>query len=93
MQLHPLLLKYIIDIIYKSRHGAQLIYTTHDTTLLNRKYMRRDQIWFANKNDAGESELYSLAEFKVRNDESFEKAYLGGAYGAIPELRAFFVED
>lgn len=93
MQLHPLLLKYIIDLIYKSDDKAQLIYTTHDTTLLNRRYMRRDQIWFTSKNTNGESSLYSLAEFKVRNDESFEKAYLGGAYGGIPDLKDFNFED
>ena len=92
MQLHPLLLKYIIDLIYKSDDKAQLIYTTHDTTLLNRRYMRRDQIWFTSKNTNGESSLYSLAEFKVRNDESFEKAYLGGAYGGIPDLKDFNFE-
>lgn len=89
MQLHPLLLKYFIDLFYKENTRGQLIYTTHDTTLLDKRYMRRDQIWFTSKNGDGESSLYSLAEFKIRNDESFEKEYLGGAFGAIPILKDF----
>ena len=51
--------------------------------------MRRDQIWFTSKNDFGETSLYSLAEFKIRNDKSFEKDYLGGIYGGIPILKDF----
>ncbi|MEL7655188.1 MAG: ATP-binding protein [Bacillota bacterium] len=89
MQLHPLLLKYFIDFFYKENTKGQLIYTTHDTTLLDKRYMRRDQIWFTSKNSDGESSLYSLAEFKIRNDESFEKEYLGGVFGAIPILKDF----
>ena len=94
IQLHPLLLKYIIDLFYNENTCGQLIYTTHDTTLLNKRFMRRDQIWFISKNTYGESSLYSLAEFKVRNDQSFEKEYLGGVYGGIPELKDFsFLEE
>ena len=86
MQLHPLLLKYIIDLIYTGSSCGQLIYTTHDTSLLDKKYMRRDQIWFVNKDEDGASSLVSLAEYKIRNDSSFEKAYLGGAFGGIPNF-------
>ena len=88
-QLHPLLQKYIIDLFYEESACGQLIYTTHDTTLLDKQFMRRDQVWFASKNDAGESSLYSLAEFKIRNDKSFGKDYLGGIYGGIPILKEF----
>lgn len=93
VQLHPLLLKYIVDLFYCAETKGQLIYTTHDTTLLDKRYMRRDQIWFAEKNQMGESTLFSLAEFKVRNDQSFEKGYLGGAFGGIPILKDFSVKE
>ena len=89
MQLHPLLLKYIVDLFYIGESSGQLIYTTHDTTLLDKKYMRRDQIWFVKKDDDGASSIVSLAEYKIRNDSSFEKAYLGGSFGAVPNLSDF----
>ena len=88
-QLHPLLQKYILDLFYEQSDGGQIIYTTHDTTLLDKKYMRRDQIWFTNKNEDGESSLYSLADFNVRNFDSFEKDYLSGIYGGIPNLKDY----
>lgn len=89
IKLHPLLLKFIIDMFNNSSTGAQLIYTTHDVTLLSNKFFRRDQIWFTQKDQYGISKLYSLAEFKIRNDASFEKDYLGGVYGGIPYLKDF----
>lgn len=92
-QLHPLLQKYIIDLFYEESACGQLIYTTHDTTLLDKQFMRRDQVWFASKNDAGESTLYSLADFKIRNDKSFGKDYLGGIYGGIPILKEFSFKE
>lgn len=93
-QLHPLLQKYLVDLFCEESKTGQLIYTTHDTSLLDKKYMRRDQIWFVDKDEEGVSSLYSLADFKVRNDASFEKDYLGGIYGGIPNLKDFsFGED
>ncbi len=93
-KLHPLLQKHLIDLFYDGTVSGQLIYTTHDTTLLDNKYMRRDQIWFTEKNKQGESSLYSLSDFKIRNDRSFEKDYLAGVYGAIPILKDYsFAED
>lgn len=88
-QLHPLLQKYLLDMFYESSAGGQLIYTTHDTTMLDKRFTRRDQIWFTEKNENGESTLYSLADFKVRDFDSFEKDYLSGNYGAIPNLKDF----
>lgn len=70
--------------------NAQLIITTHDTNLLRKELLRRDQIWFAEKDPHGISDIYSLVEYKinqatsVRNDASFSKDYLLGKYGAIP---------
>ena len=73
-----------------NRNGAQLIFATHDTNLLNLQYLRRDQIWFTEKDKTDSTELYSLVEFrddagnKVRNDRNIEKDYINGRYGAIP---------
>lgn len=90
---HPLLLKFIVDLFYEKGSTAQLIYTTHDTTLLDRKFFRRDQVWFVQKDDYGHSELSALSDFKVRSDSSFEKDYLAGVYGGIPHLKDFSMEE
>ena len=86
-KMHPLLTCRIIA-LFNSKEtnpkNAQLIFTTHDTNLLSANIFRRDQIWFTQKDRYGATELYSLAEYKVRNDASFEKDYLSGKYGAIP---------
>ena len=89
IKLHPLLLKFIIDLFYHSNSSAQLIYTTHDTTLMDKRFFRRDQIWFVQKDEYGFSELSALSDFKVRSDASFEKDYLAGVYGGIPSLKEF----
>ena len=65
---------------------AQLVFTTQDASLLDRRFFRRDQIWFTEKDQRGASQLYSLAEFRVRNDASFGPDYIHGEYGAIPYL-------
>jgi AAA15 family ATPase/GTPase len=68
-------------------HNAQLIFITHDTNLLDKKLLRRDQVWFTEKTRYGSTDLYSLVEYKgVRNDASFENNYIKGRYGAIPFL-------
>lgn len=88
-KLHPLLLKFIVDLFYNEKSKAQLIYTTHDTTLMDKKFFRRDQILFVQKDDYGYSTLSTLSDFKVRSDASFEKDYLAGVYGGIPMLKEF----
>lgn len=93
VKLHPLLLKYIIDLFYESDSKAQLIYTTHDTTLMDKKFFRRDQIWFVQKDEYGYSELVALSDYKVRSDASFEKDYLAGVYGGIPFLKEFQMKE
>ncbi|MCM1112998.1 MAG: ATP-binding protein [Muribaculum sp.] len=93
IKLHPLLLKFIIDLFYENDSSAQLIYTTHDTTLMDKKFFRRDQIWFVQKDDFGYSELVALSDFKVRSDASFEKDYLAGVYGGIPLLKGFEIKE
>lgn len=93
VKLHPLLLKFIIDLFYNNDSKAQLIYTTHDTTLMDKKFFRRDQIWFVQKDENGHSELCALSDFKVRSDASFEKDYLSGVYGGIPFLTDFSLKE
>ena len=92
-KLHPLLLKFIIDLFYEKNSKAQLIYTTHDTTLMDKKFFRRDQIWFVQKDEYGYSELEALSDFKVRSDASFEKDYLAGVYGGIPLIKEFEMKE
>lgn len=89
-RLHTALSKSIVQ-LYNSNSGnpnnAQFIFSTHDTNLLSSKLMRRDQICFTQKNEFGESKVYSLADIKgVRNDESYEKNYLIGKYDALPNI-------
>lgn len=93
IKLHPLLLKFIIDLFYNNNSKAQLIYTTHDTTLLDKKFFRRDQIWFVQKDEFGYSQISALSDFKVRSDASFEKDYLAGVYGGIPYLKEFSMKE
>lgn len=91
-RLHPLLTCEIVRLFNDKQtnpHHAQLIFTTHDTNLLGSDLFRRDQIWFVEKDQQGATDLYSLAEFKVRNDASYERDYIKGRYGAIPLLGNF----
>ena len=84
-RLHPLLTKLIVDIFQASKNeSAQLIFTTHDISLLNHNQFRRDEVVFVDKNKMGESTLYALSDLKVREDATFNKDYLQGKYGAIP---------
>ena len=95
-RLHPLLVRNFILIFLNPEvnvNHAQLIFTTHDTWQLSNQLLRRDEIWFTEKDTDGVSALYSLADFisedgtKIRKDESYEKNYLLGKYGAIPTLK------
>lgn len=86
-RLHPLLTRALVGLFNSNEtnpYNAQLIFVTHDTNLLSNKFFRRDQIWFTEKDRFGATHVYSLAEYKVRNDASFESDYIRGKYGAIP---------
>ncbi|BAZ04941.1 AAA family ATPase [Calothrix sp. NIES-3974] len=88
-RLHPLISLAIVKLFNSQEanpNNAQLIFMTHDTNLLSNKIFRRDQIWFTEKNRYGATDLYSLAEYKIRNDASFESDYIKGRYGAIPYI-------
>lgn len=88
--LHPFIVKYIVNLFNDpevNKKNAQLIFNTHDTNLLDLELLRRDQIWFTEKNpNNGESDLYPLDDFSVRKSENVEKGYLLGRYGAVPFL-------
>lgn len=86
--LHPILTRLLLN-YFQSNHcnNSQLIFTTHETYILNKDF-RSDQIWFAQKNQLGETELFSAQDFEgVREDIPFEKWYLGGKFGAIPYVK------
>mgnify|MGYP002702391870 FL=1 len=96
-RLHPLLVRnFLLTFLnpeINTKH-AQLIFTTHDTWQLSNELLRRDEVWFTEKDEQGISKLYSVADFvdesgtRIRKDESYEKNYLIGKYGAIPTLKS-----
>jgi len=96
-RLHPLLVRnFLLTFLNPeiNTNHAQLVFTTHDTWQLSNQLLRRDEIWFVEKDEQGVSTLYSLADFidedglRIRKDESYEKNYLIGKYGAIPSLKS-----
>lgn len=87
--LHPLLVLKIVQMFNDpelNRKGAQLIFSTHDVSLLDGGKLRRDQVWFTEKDNDQASHLFPLLEFSPRKGEALEKGYLGGRYGGIPIL-------
>lgn len=84
--LHPLVVHHLVRLLNSHNGRAQLVFTTHDTTLLSQRILRPDQIWFVEKNKGNSTHLYSLADFSPRENEAIEKGYLNGRYGAIPFL-------
>lgn len=96
-RLHPLLVRNFVLTFLNPEiniNHAQLVFTTHDTWQLSNQLLRRDEIWFVEKDNRGISELYSLADFvdedgfHIRKDESYQKNYMVGKYGAVPMLKA-----
>lgn len=92
--MHPFVVEMIVQMFNDkdiNKNGAQLIFNTHDTNLLDLNILRRDQIWFTEKNsEDGSSDLYSLSDFSVRKDENFGRNYLLGRYGAVPFIKNNF---
>ncbi|MBW1924384.1 MAG: ATP-binding protein [Deltaproteobacteria bacterium] len=91
--LHPLLVRFLLNLFHNSEtnpNNAQLIFATHDTTILDQTLMRRDQVWFIEKDEENASRLYPLSDYRPRKGEALQKGYLYGRYGALPfpgELR------
>ncbi len=96
--LHPLLTTELLRYFLRAtgatgeRAAAQLLFTTHSPVLLDTTLLRRDQIWFADKNREGASFIYPLTEYKPRVDESLARGYLSGRYGAVPFIPRGLVE-
>lgn len=86
--LHPILVYSFLDFFLRTCHDGQnqMIVTTHESTLLDLELLRRDEIWFAEKDRYNATRIYSLSEYKVRNDLEIRKHYLQGRFGAIPFL-------
>ena len=89
--MHPAIVKYLVDMFRRpeiNRFGAQLIFTTHEMTLLASGSLRHDQIYFTDKDsESAATSLYSLNEFRLGRNEDIEKDYLLGRYGAVPFLK------
>lgn len=85
--LHPLLVHHLVKRLHHEGTKAQLLFTTHDTTLLSQKLLRRDQIWFMEKGAHCATRLYPLSDFSPRDNEAIERGYLNGRYGGIPFLK------
>ena len=89
--LHPLISRELVGLFSKPETNpgrAQLIFSTHDTNILTSGLMRRDQIWFAEKDQFGATSIYSLSSIKVRSTDNWERGYITGRFGAIPFLGA-----
>lgn len=95
-ELHPMLVNYIIAKFQSKRSntkGAQIIFTTHNTELMNLEFLRKDQIYFADKKKSdGSSELYSVTDFNTKTADNIRKGYLVGKYGATPDIEIEEVE-
>lgn len=92
LHLHPSIVKYLIELFHNpktNQKNAQLVFTTHDTSLLDSDLFRRDQVWFIQKDETQSSHLYSLLDFKPIKGESIGKGYLQGRYGALPFIGKF----
>lgn len=91
VKLHPELNRFILDLFHnpsQNKGNSQIIFTTHNTNLLDLDRIRRDQVWFTEKNpETYATELYSLLEFKPRKDKNIERGYLAGKYGALPFIK------
>lgn len=89
--LHPLLVRFLIQKFHSNKNNernSQLIFTTHNTLLLDQDLFRRDQIWFVEKDKDGGSKIYPLTDFKPRNDEALGRWYMRGRYGALPIINS-----
>ena len=94
-KMHPLISQFIINLFNdpeKNTKNAQLIFTTHDTHLLSSKMLRRDQIWFTEKDTTEQTDLYNMMDIelpdgsKPRSDANYKRNYIAGRYGAIPYI-------
>uniref|UniRef100_UPI0025CFFC6B AAA family ATPase n=1 Tax=uncultured Ruminobacter sp. TaxID=538947 RepID=UPI0025CFFC6B len=94
VNLHPKLVQFLVELFHDPKanpKNAQLIFTTHETTILTQEIFRRDQIWFCDKDREQASFLYPLSDFSPKKGkENLELGYLSGRYGALPLVRSFY---
>lgn len=94
--LHPKMVRYLVDLFHSNKtnpNNAQLIFTTHETSILSQDVFRRDQIWFCEKDKQQATNLYPLTDFSPRKGrENIELGYLSGRYGALPFLKKYHFE-
>ncbi|MCF6346620.1 MAG: ATP-binding protein [Thiomicrorhabdus sp.] len=89
--LHPKLVKYLIELFHNKEtnpKNAQLIFTTHETSILNQSIFRRDQIWFCEKDESQATQVFPLTDFNARKGSNLESAYLAGRFGAVPYVQS-----
>jgi AAA15 family ATPase/GTPase len=93
--LHPKLTYKFLELFFEflSKKNIQLIFTTHESTIMDQELLRRDEIWFVERNENNATFVYSLDRFKERYDKKLSKAYLDGRYGAIPIFKKFIFKD
>jgi hypothetical protein len=85
--MHPLMVRELLRLFFSATEnskGAQILFTTHNPLLLDSTLLRRDQIWFTDKDAEGEAHLYPLTDYQPRKGESLVRGYLSGRYGAVP---------
>lgn len=85
--MHPIMVRELLKLFFSEKEntgGAQIIFTTHNPLLLDSTLMRRDQVWFTDKDDEGAVHLYPLSDYKPRGGESLIRGYMAGRYGAVP---------
>jgi uncharacterized protein len=89
--LHPVLVRFLVNLFHSPEtnpKGAQLVFTTHETSILSQDILRRDQIWFCERDERQATHLYPLTDFSPRKGlENLERSYLAGRYGALPYLK------
>jgi len=94
--LHPMMMRFVIEMVHNSalnKPGTQMILTTHDSSILDNSLLRPDQIWFVEKDRLQATQLYPLTDFIERQNESLQKGYLEGRYGALPCLTQFTFDE
>ena len=87
--LHPKIVRFLLKLLHsaeKNNTNGQVVFTSHDTSTLDQKQLRRDQIWFVEKDDQNATNLYPLSDFSPRKGEALQKGYLRGRYGAVPYI-------
>jgi AAA15 family ATPase/GTPase len=90
--LHPHAFKTLVNLFHDpeiNKNNAQLIFTSHETSVMNKDFMHKDQIWLAEKDEFDGTKLIPLSDFKIRDVTNFQKAYLDGRYGGVPEVKGF----